>query len=83
LELGEHFSHFEIESMSIQIIDCVEQGEDEALSILEGYWQNFLASFQANDASINIKNKWIHSLYWSTAHILTSKFGGFLLSVED
>ena len=46
--------------MSIQIIDCVEQGEDEALSILEGYWQNILASFQANDASINISNEWIN-----------------------
>ena len=57
-ELGEHFAHCGIASMSIQIIDCVRHGEDEALSILEGYWQNLLATFQANDSNINIRNEW-------------------------
>ena len=57
-ELGEHFSNCGLEKMSIQIIDCVKEGEDEALSILEGYWQNQLATFQANEHNINIRNEW-------------------------
>ena len=44
--------------MNIQIIDCVKEGEDEALSVLEGYWQNLLATFQANDENINVRNEW-------------------------
>lgn len=59
-ELGEHFAHCGIGNMSIQIIDCVKPGEDEALSILEGYWQNILATFQANNGNINIRNEWKH-----------------------
>jgi hypothetical protein len=47
-----------MDDMSIQIIDCVRQGEDEALSILEDYWQNLLATFQANNSNINIRNEW-------------------------
>ena len=57
-ELGEHFAYCGMDNMSIQIIDCVRQGEDEALSILEGYWQNLLATFQANNSNINIRNEW-------------------------
>ena len=57
-ELGEHFHRCGLENLSLQIIDCVRQGQDEALSILEGYWQNVLATFQANDGNINIRNEW-------------------------
>ena len=57
-ELGEHFHRCGVENLSLQIIDCVRQGEDEALSVLEGYWQNVLATFQANDGNINIRNEW-------------------------
>ena len=57
-ELGEHFAHCGVGSMSLQIIDCVKYSEDEALSVLEGYWQNLLATFQANDSNINIRNEW-------------------------
>ena len=57
-ELGEHFARCGIGSMSLQIIDCVKYGEDEALAVLEGYWQNLLATFQANDSNINIRNEW-------------------------
>ena len=60
LELWEHSAHCGIGNMSIQIIDCVNPGEDEALSILEGYWQNILATFQANNGNINIRNEWKH-----------------------
>ena len=41
-----------------QIIDCVKEGEDEALSVLEGYWQNKLATFKANGGNINLRNEW-------------------------
>ena len=57
-ELGEHFKRCGIGSMSIQIIDFVKYGEDEALTVLEGYFQNLLATFQANDSNINIRNEW-------------------------
>ena len=57
-ELGEHFSLCGIEEMGLQIIDCVKEGEDEALGILEGFWQNMLATFQANDNNINVRNEW-------------------------
>ena len=57
-ELGEHFSSCGLNNLSLQIIDCVRDGEDEALSILEGYWQNLLATFKANDGNINVRNEW-------------------------
>ena len=57
-ELGEHFSRCGIENISLQIIDCVKEGEDEALSVLEGYWQNKLATFKANGGNINLRNEW-------------------------
>ena len=47
-----------LEQMSLQIIDCVKEGEDEALSILEGFWQNMLATFQTNGGNINVRNEW-------------------------
>ena len=40
-ELAEHFANFAVVDMMIQIIDYVKLWEDEALSILEGYWQHF------------------------------------------
>ena len=43
--------------MILQIIDCVKEGEDEALCILEGYWQNILATFEIQ-GGINIRNEW-------------------------
>ena len=57
-ELGEHFFKCGLEQMSLQIIDCVKEGEDEALSILEGFWQNMLATFQTNGGNINVRNEW-------------------------
>ena len=59
-ELGDHFHQCGVNKMCLQIIDCVREGEDEALTILEGYWQNRLASFQANDGNLNVRNEWRH-----------------------
>ena len=57
-ELGEHFATCGGNtSMILQIIDCVKEGEHEALDVLEGYWQNMLATFQIHD-NINIRNEW-------------------------
>ena len=58
-ELGEHFSMCGSNQLSIQIIDCVKNGENEALSILEGFWQNMLATFTVH-GNINIRNEWGH-----------------------
>ena len=57
-ELDEHFARCGLENISLQIIDCVKEGEHEALAILEGYWQNILATFQSNNENINIRNEW-------------------------
>ena len=57
-ELGEHFTTCGgKESMCVQIIDCVKEGEDQALQVLEGYWQNMLATFRVH-GNINIRNEW-------------------------
>ena len=46
--LGIHFSDCGFENFSLQIIDCVREGEVEALGRLEGYWQHNLATFVEN-----------------------------------
>ena len=51
--LGRHFSECGIKNFSLQIIDCVKQGEDEALQIIEGIWQHKLATFEVHG---NINN---------------------------
>ena len=55
-----HFARCGLSELSIQIIDCVKEGEDEALAILEGFWQNTLATFRANEGNINVRNEWSH-----------------------
>ena len=54
--LGRHFARCGYTSMSIQIIDCVKQAEDEAIIIIEGIWQNRLATF-AQHGNINVRNE--------------------------
>ena len=44
--LGRHFAQCGIENFSLQIIDCVKEGEVEALEILEGHWTHRLATFK-------------------------------------
>ena len=56
-ELGRHFAQCGgVESMSLQIIDCVREGEEEALRYLEGIWQNRLATFIQNN-NINLRDE--------------------------
>ena len=56
-ELGRHFAQCGgIESMSVQIIDCVKPGEEAALRYLEGIWQNRLATFVQNN-NINVRDE--------------------------
>ena len=55
-ELGQHFSRCGYQNLSLQIIDCVRDGEDLALIQLEGVWQNRLATFQVH-GNINIRNE--------------------------
>ena len=43
-------------NLSLQIIDCVKEGEDEALLHLVGIWQNRLATFKVHD-NINIRDE--------------------------
>ena len=57
-ELGRHFAQCGgITSMSVQMIDCVREGEEEALRYLEGIWQNKLATFMQNDGNINVRDE--------------------------
>ena len=56
-ELGRHFAQCGgVENMSLQIIDCVREGEEEALRYLEGIWQNRLATFIQNN-NINLRDE--------------------------
>ena len=55
-ELGCHFDKCGYAYFSLQIIDCVKEGEDLALIQLEGVWQNRLAVFQVH-GNINIRNE--------------------------
>ena len=55
-ELGRHFARCGYDSLSLQIIDCVREGEDLALIHLEGVWQNRLATFQVH-GNINIRDE--------------------------
>ena len=48
--LGRHFSLCGYKNFSLQIIDCVKEGEEEALGRLEGFWQNNLATFEEHGA---------------------------------
>ena len=45
---GQHFFECGIQNLSLQIIDCVKEGEQEALEILEGHWQHRLATFKVH-----------------------------------
>ena len=54
--LGRHFARCGYSNFSIQMIDCVKPGEDEAVLIVEGIWQNRLATFEEN-GNINVRNE--------------------------
>ena len=55
-ELGKHFAQCGYEKFSLQIIDCVREGEDLALIQLEGGWQNRLATFYVH-GNLNIRDE--------------------------
>jgi hypothetical protein len=61
VDLG-NFSLCGIDEIGLQIIDCVKDGEDEAEGILEGFCQNMLATFQANENNINVRNEWTNCM---------------------
>ena len=52
--LGRHCAKFGYQNFSLQIIDCVRHGKDEALQIVEGIWQNRLATFEQH-GNINLR----------------------------
>ena len=54
--LGRHFSRCGVENFVLQIIDCVKEGEREALLIIEGKWQHKLATFQTH-GNINSRDE--------------------------
>ena len=54
--LGRHFARCGYQNFSLQIIDCVKPGEEDALMIVEGIWQNRLATFEQH-GNINIRDE--------------------------
>ena len=54
--LGRHFAICGLEHFSLQIIDCVKEGEEAALEILEGFWSHRLATFRVH-GNINSRNE--------------------------
>ena len=45
-DLGRHFARCGEGNLSIHMIDCVKEGEEDALRYIEGIWQNRLATFE-------------------------------------
>ena len=43
--------------MSVQMIECVREGEEEALRYLEEIWQNRLVTVMPNDGNINVRDE--------------------------
>ena len=58
--LGRHFARCGYTSLGLQIIDCVKPGEDEAIFIVEGIWQNRLATFTQH-GNINVRDEQIRN----------------------
>ena len=56
--LGIHFADCGIENFSLQIIDCVNEGEEDALRILEGFWTHRLATFKIH-GNLNTADEWV------------------------
>ena len=54
--LGRHFARCGYQNVSIQMIDGVKQGEDEAIFIVEDIWQNMLSTFKQHWI-INVRNE--------------------------
>ena len=57
--LGRHFYQHGMNSMQIQIIDCIQEGRPdamEALRCLEGAWQHRLATFDTH-GNINSRDE--------------------------
>ena len=54
--LGRHFGRCGYGNFSLQVIDCVKPGEDEAIFIVEGIWQNRLATFTQH-GNINVRDE--------------------------
>ena len=43
--LGRHFAKCGYQIFSLQMIDCVKPGEDEAIFVIEGIWQKWLETY--------------------------------------
>jgi hypothetical protein len=54
--LGRHFSRCGYTNLAIQMIDCVKQGQDEAIFVVEVIWQNRLATFTQH-GNINVRDE--------------------------
>ena len=54
--LGRHFGRCGYGNFSLQVIDCVKPGEDEAIFIVEGIWQNRLATLTQH-GNINVRDE--------------------------
>ena len=57
-ELGEHFAKCGYNNLSLQIIDCVKEGDSQALIQQEAVWQHRLATFKVH-GNLNSKDELI------------------------
>ena len=58
--LGRHFARCGYTNLGLQMRDCVKQGEDEAIFVVEGIWQNRLATFTQH-GNINVRDEGIRN----------------------
>jgi hypothetical protein len=54
--MGRHFNTCGLNNYSLQVIDCVRNQENEALLVLEGTWQNRLATFHQH-GGMNVRDE--------------------------
>ena len=69
---GRHFARCGYNNLSLQIIDCLKEGEDEAIFITEDIWQNRLATFTQH-WTINVRDKQIRNTMSTALTFLTSE----------
>ena len=55
--LGRHFGQCGSENLSLQIIDCGIERNEEAIRQIDGVWQNRVACFVQHGGNINIRDE--------------------------
>ena len=78
--LGRHFALHGLNNMTVQMIDCIQEGREdaeEALRCLEGVWQHRLATFEVH-GNINSRDELTMNRHQQNNHPLVRFAQGIL-----